>query len=78
MKKYIKNIKPYKSVSQDVYKYDSFDGILKMDWNESLYSPPPTIKDELIKYLNDDNCRINWYTDIEQKELKSILHNYYI
>tara|TARA_R100000030_G_scaffold29977_2_gene22058 strand:+ start:1483 stop:2562 length:1080 start_codon:yes stop_codon:yes gene_type:complete len=77
MKRYIKNIKPYKSVSQCVYDYESFDDVLKMDWNESLYSPPPEATANLIKYLSDNNCRINWYTDIEQKELKNILKNYY-
>ena len=72
MKRYIKNIEPYKSVSQCVYNYKSFDDVLKMDWNESLYNPPPETTADLIEYLSDNNCRINWYTDIEQKELKNI------
>ena len=72
---HISKIKPYKLIPNESLVLDSMgNNVYKLDWNESVQSPPNRVKDAIFKFVT--NGKLNWYPDIECKDLKNKLSNY--
>lgn len=71
--KYVKKLKPYKVTSHKAWEAAG-DSILKLDWNESTIPPTPKVKKELTNYI--ENGLMNWYPDVDNQKLRSLLSMY--
>lgn len=75
MKKYVDKIIPYNVISQDIYINENNDGVMKLDWNESDYSPSDYVKQQITNFINND-FKINWYSDVKQQKLRNKISEY--
>ena len=65
-KKALKDLKPYKAASQEIWK-NTNENIIKLDWNEGTEEPPSFIKNDIEEYTEKDFLR--FYPNIENTEL---------
>ena len=72
MKKSIKKLVPYKVSSQKIYSLKNRTTALKANWNESIYPTCPEVKKTIIKYLESNRAQLNWYTNVNNTELKEM------
>jgi histidinol-phosphate aminotransferase len=79
--KYIENLKPYKNSSHKVWEHiyqrdhNHIEGVLKLDWNESVRIPDDIIK-KIFNYIVDHKIRLNWYPDVNNLLLLKKLSEY--
>lgn len=72
--KYVKVLKPYPVVSHRAWELVAEKDVLKLDWNELTVSPSPKVKEAILEFL--EHGRLNWYPDLENKELLRLIAEY--
>ena len=75
--KYLRSLKPYKTASHKIWAVnpDERKNILKLDWNEAVVSPSPSVKEKLKALLNSPNF-FNLYPQTFNPELMRALSEY--
>lgn len=69
--KYLKDLVPYKTVSQEAWKNRENKNVLKLDWNESTVPPSPMVKEAIMLATH-----LNWYPEVNNIELYDRLSDY--
>jgi len=72
--KYVKVLKPYPLVSHKAWEIEDKSDILKLDWNEATVLPSPKVKENILNFL--ENGQLNWYPDVNNKNLLEKLSKY--
>lgn len=72
--KYIKKLKPYSLVSQEVFNLKNKNLTLKLDWNEATIDPSPKVYVKLRQTLKKG--KLQWYPPLKNKKLLSLLSKY--
>lgn len=72
LNEHLKNIKPYKLVSQRAW--EDPDAALKLDWNESTVPPSPLVLDRALAAFQTN--RLHWYPNIANASLNQKLAKY--
>lgn len=77
MNKFLMNLKPYRSVSQEIWEKDphEWDGILKLDWNESTIEPSIKIRKAIEKYWDEYNF-LHLYPCTYNSELLRVISSF--
>lgn len=77
MNDYLTNLRPYKSVSQEIWSMDSedWDKTLKLDWNEATIEPAPQVKKAVLDFAASKQF-FHLYPSIYNKELMELLAQY--
>lgn len=74
---YLINLKPYKTVSQEIWSIDSknWNEVLKLDWNEATVDPAPEVKETLLQFIKSEEF-FHLYPSTYNRELLELLSQY--
>lgn len=70
----VSKLREYKVTYQECWDLYRDHLIVKLDWNESGVSPSPRVKKALTRFI--ENSPLNWYPDVEARELRVELAKY--
>lgn len=70
----VMDLEPYVTSNQKPLFIDRDKEPLKLDWNECTIEPSESVKNALTEFVN--NGRLNWYPDVEAKELRGRLASF--
>lgn len=77
IKPYLINLRPYKTVSQEIWTRpsDEWNEILKLDWNEATIGPAPEVKQAILDFVNSKDF-FHLYPATFNPELLSLLSQF--
>lgn len=73
LSKKLKNLKPYKPASQEIWAKNS-SGIMKLDWNEGLHDLPDIVYEGLRNFI--ERNYLNYYPNVSNEELIQSIADY--
>lgn len=72
--KFIHGLRSYIVSTHKAWQIEDKKRVLKLDWNESTISPSPLVRKALLEFA--DNGLMNWYPDVDNKNLRNELASY--
>lgn len=77
MNRFLMDLKPYKSISQEVWEKapETWDKVLKLDWNEATVEPSPRVREKLEEFWKTHDL-LHLYPNTSNKELISAISQF--